>query len=71
MAKDKEFWFIRRVAPRGSSRIIPWSSTFQYLFKFLVLLTEPTEVCNFVDDNIFACGKDLNSLIKRMEHDSN
>ena len=34
-------------------------------------LTESTEVCNFADDStFFSCEKDLNSLIKRLEHDS-
>ena len=37
----------------------------------LFFLTEPTEVCNFADDTtFFACDEDLNSLIKRLEHDS-
>ena len=32
-------------------------------------LTEFTEICNFADDTtFFACDKDLNSLIKRLEH---
>ena len=33
-------------------------------------LTNSTEVCNFADDTFFACDEDLNSLIKRLEHDS-
>ena len=34
-------------------------------------LTESTEVCNFADDTtFFACDEDLNSFIKRLEHDS-
>ena len=37
----------------------------------LFYLTESTEVCNFADDTTsFACDKSLNSLIKRLEHDS-
>ena len=37
----------------------------------LFYLTESAEVCNFADDTtFFACDKDLNSLIKRMEHNS-
>ena len=37
----------------------------------LFLLVEFTEVCNFADDTIFfACEKDLNFLISRLEHDS-
>ena len=34
-------------------------------------MVESTEVCNFADDTtFFACEKDLNSLINRLEHDS-
>ena len=37
----------------------------------LFLLVESTEVCNFADGTtFFACEKGLNSLIKRLEHDS-
>ena len=37
----------------------------------LFYLTESTEVCNFADDTtFFACDENLNSLIKRLEHDS-
>ena len=37
----------------------------------LFLLVESTEVCNFADGStFFACEKDLNSLINRLEHDS-
>ena len=37
----------------------------------LLCLTESTEVCNFADDTtFFVCDEDLNSLIKRLEHDS-
>ena len=37
----------------------------------LFYLTESTEVCNFADDTtFFAYGENLNSLIKRLEHDS-
>ena len=40
-----------------------------YLYD-LFYLTESTEVCNFTDDTtFFVCDKDLNFLIKRMEHD--
>ena len=36
----------------------------------LFYLTESTEVCNFADDTTFFAGaEDLNSLIKRLEHD--
>ena len=36
----------------------------------LLSLIEPAEVCNFADDTtFFACNKDLNSLIFRLEHD--
>ena len=37
----------------------------------MLYLTESTEVCNFVDDTtFFACDEHLNSLIKRLGHDS-
>ena len=37
----------------------------------MLYITEFTEVCNFADDTtIFAEDKDLNSLIKRLEHGS-
>ena len=38
----------------------------------LFYLAESTNVCNFSGDTTFhACHKDLNSLINRLEHDSN
>ena len=41
-----------------------------YLYD-LFYITESTNVCNFADDTTFyACGKDVNSLINRLEHDS-
>ena len=37
----------------------------------LFYLTESTEVCNFADDTtVLVYDKDLNSFIKRLEHDS-
>ena len=37
----------------------------------LFYLAESTIVCNFADDTTFyACDKDLNFLIKTLEHDS-
>ena len=37
----------------------------------LFFLTESTEVCNFADDTTFyACDRNLNDLINRLEHDS-
>ena len=37
----------------------------------MLCLTESTEVCNFADGTtFFVCDEDLNSLIKRLEHDS-
>ena len=44
---------------------------FSIYLKDLFYLTDSTEVCNFADDTTsFVCDKDLNSLIKRLEHDS-
>ena len=41
-----------------------------YLYD-LFYITESTNVCNFADDTTFyACGKDVNSLINRLEYDS-
>ena len=38
----------------------------------LFYLAEPTNVCNFADGTTFyACDKDLNSLINKLQHDSN
>ena len=37
----------------------------------LFCIAQSTNVCKFADDTIFyACGKDVNSLINRFEHDS-
>ena len=37
----------------------------------LFYLVESTNICNFEDDTTFyACAKDLNSLINRLEQDS-
>ena len=37
----------------------------------LFFLTESTDVCNFADDTTFyACDRNLNDLINRLEHDS-
>ena len=37
----------------------------------LLYLAESTNVCNFADDTAFyACDRDLNYLINRLEHDS-
>ena len=37
----------------------------------LLFLSEFADVCNFADDTTFyACDMDLNSLIKKLEHDS-
>ena len=36
----------------------------------LFYIAESTNVCNFADDTTFyACDKDVNSLINRLEHD--
>ena len=44
---------------------------FNVYLNYLFLLVEFTEVCNFPDDTtFFACEKDLNFLINRLEHDS-
>ena len=54
--------------PQGSVFGPPF---FNICLSVLFYLTEFTEVCNFANDTtFFACEEDLNSLIKRLEHDS-
>ena len=44
---------------------------FNIYLKNLFFLSEFTDLRNFVDDtNFYACDMDLNSLIKRLEHDN-
>ena len=55
---------------------VPQSSVLGSIFLNIYLndlffLTEMTHVCNFADDKtIYACFKDLNTLINRIEHDT-
>ena len=59
------------VTSRGSSGSVLGHLLFSIYLNDLFYLTESTEVCNFADDStFFSCEKDLNSLIKRLEHDS-
>ena len=54
--------------PQGS---VLESLQFNIYLSNLFLLVESTENCNFADfTSFFACEKDLNSLINRLEHDS-
>ena len=54
--------------PQGS---VLGSLLFNIYLNELFYLAESTNVCNFADNKIFyACDKDLNSLIKRLGHDS-
>ena len=54
--------------PQGS---VLGSLLFNIYLNELFYLAESTNVCNFADNKTFyACDKDLNSLIKRLEHDS-
>ena len=47
------------------------SLLFNIYLNNLFFLSEFTDLCNFADDTTFyACDMDLNSLIKRLEHDS-
>ena len=51
--------------------LIPGPLLFDIYLNDLWYVTESTVVCNFADDTtLFVCDKDLNSLIKRLEHGS-
>ena len=54
--------------PQG---LVLGSLLFNIYLNDLFYLVESTNVCNFADDTTFyACNKDLNSLINKLEHDS-
>ena len=60
-----------RVDSTSAARICSWSLLFNVYLNDLFYLHECTNVCNFANDTIFyACDKDLNSFINRLEHDS-
>ena len=59
---------LSQVVPQGS---VLGTFLLNICLNDLFFLSEFTDVCNFADDTTFyACDKDLNSLIKRLEHDS-
>ena len=54
-----------------SQRSVLGPTLFNIYLKDLLFLSEFTDLCSFTDDATFyACDMDLNSLIKRLEHNS-
>ena len=61
-------FFMEFLAPHG---FVYGFLFFNIYLNDLICLTESTDMCYVADDIIFfACEKDLNSLIKRLEHAS-
>ena len=59
-----------RINTRGSQSSILRPVLLNIYLNDLFYFSESKEVCNFADDTTFYAGdKDLNSLIKRLEHD--
>ena len=65
---NKEELFQGVLAPHGS---VHGFLRFNIYLNNLFYLSVSTEVCYFADETtFFACDKDLNTLIERLEHDS-
>ena len=66
-------WYKTKINQNFSSweELLQGVPLFNIYLNGLFYLTESTEVCNFVNDTtFFASDENLNSLIKRLEHDS-
>ena len=61
---------MERGQSRSSLMVCPGTSSMQYLFERF-FLSKFTDTCKLVDDTIFSsCDMDLNTFIKRLDHDS-
>ena len=62
---------MERVESRSFSRVCSWTSSIYIYLNDLFFPSEFTDLCNFADDKTFyACDMDLNSLMKRLEHNN-